>query len=368
MSRAPRSLGRRQALRGIAGLGLAATAGLPLWGGCRDSTSSPSAREQAPDRVSRVGWLARGEPDRASSPFDWPNGPPGPAVQRFLDRLAELGYVEGRTLHWEWRRAPAGDQLSAAAVELATLSLDLILILGDPVALRAAFQAPGTTPIVVGLFLGDPVRDGYAQSLARPGGKVTGLLLQPPNEVFGPKLLETYQEVLPALRRLGVLLDIGPENLVGRDAFLAFMSPAARDLGIELVIEEVRELDEVDGAFARMARAGVDGAWPFVRVQWTGLGLAPRIIGEALRYRLPIMGPQIGWPAAGALFAYGPNFLAVYARTADYVDKVLRGARPADLPIEQPNSYDLVINKQTADTLGLTIPPAVLGRATEVIR
>jgi putative ABC transport system substrate-binding protein len=352
-------------VRGIAGLGMAA-AGLPLLGGCGRSAGS-AGEAIRPEHVYRVGWLAEGDPDTASSPLTWPTTIV-PTYRRFYDRLAELGYFEGRTLHWEWRRAPTEDQLAADAAELAGLQLDLILVLAAPRALRAAYEAPGTTPVVTGPFLADPIRDGYAQSLARPGGKVTGPLLQPPFDVFGPKVLEIYQDLLPTLRRLGLLVDLGRESPVTRDEFLAVMLATARSLGIACVIEEVRELDELDDAFDRMARAGVDGVWLYGRLDWTSVEMAPRIIATARRQRLPIMGPHTLWPPLGALFAYGPNIPTIFGRTADYMDKVLRGARPADLAIEYPTKYDFIINLKAARELGLTIPPSALARATEVIQ
>jgi putative tryptophan/tyrosine transport system substrate-binding protein len=364
---APSQLSRRDFARGIIALGLA-TSGLPLLGGCRSSGSSPAAREQPSARVYRVGWLGEGTSFRDSSPLMAPSTP-NPLYQRFLDRLAELGYVEGRTLHWEVRAATVPDQLAAHAAELAGLNLDLILVLTSVFALRAAVQAPGTTPVVA-CFGGptDPVRDGYAQSLAHPGGKVTGVLLSPLGDVFYAKQLEIFKDVLPTLARLGIHFDLSPENPITRDQMLAIMLPPARALGIELVIEEVRALEEIEGAFARMAQAGVDGVFLRVRVGWTGAVPASRMVGWALDHRLPVSGLHRVWAEAGALATYSVDLAAQFARTAEYVDKVLRGARPAEVPIEQPAKYDLFINQRTAATLGLTVPPVVLARAPEVIQ
>lgn len=358
------SLSRRHLIRGIAGLGVAAAA-WPVAAGC--GRSAPFAREQPPGRVFRVGWLAEGPPLSESTPLTWPT-PLGPNVQRFVDRLTELGYVEGRTLHWEFRRATTPEQLAAYAAELVALDVDLIVVLAAAGALRAVFQTPGATPVVMGACTYDPVGDGYAQSLARPGGKVTGVTTGPlPAEVLA-KRLEVFKDTLPALTRLGFLLDAHEENLFTRDLLLSWLLPAARELGIEVVIEEVRELDELEGAFAALAHAGADGVMPVTRARWTGVDTAPRMIAAALRHRLPMSGFHRVWVAAGALVAYSVDVLALTSRTAEFVDQVLRGARPADFPIERPDTFELVINLNTARTLGLTIPPAVLARATEVIQ
>lgn len=358
-------LSRRRVIQGAAGLGLA-LAGTPLGSACR--RSEQSARAEPPARVYRIGWLGYGPPLRTSTPLNWQSGPPGPSFQRLMDRLAELGYVEGQTLHWEYRGATDPDQLAADAAELVALPVDVIFIQVAPRAVRAAFETPGTTPVVVAAFGTDPVAEGYAQSLARPGGKVTGVLYSPPGAVFGPKRLEVLKEVLPALTRLGVLLDVGDANVNLRDPFLAWHAVAARELGIELLIEEVRALEEVDGACANMARAGAEAMLPHTRLEWTaGAGLA-RLIEAALRQGMPTMGLNQVSARIGTLVAYGSDIVAIHGRTAEYLDKVLRGARPADLPIEYPDRYELTINACAAEKLGLTIPPAVLRRATEVIQ
>jgi putative ABC transport system substrate-binding protein len=351
-------------MRGFAGLGLAAAA-WPLAAGC--DRSAPAARDASPAaRVHRVGWLASwdGELLRDSSPLSWLLGPPGPALQRFLDRLTELGYAEGRNLHWEFRRAPAGDPLAAAAAELVGLGVELILSFGDGWATRAAFEAAGNTPVVA--VLRNPVGDGYAQSLAHPGGKVTGVIYVPP--AFGLKWLELLKDVLPTLARVGVLFDGGNESMMTKETSLASLGPPARELGIELVYEEVRTLEEVEGAVAALASAGVQVVYPSTRASWTGPAMVARLSQEALRHRLPILGLNRDSVKAGALVGYGPDPGAIWSRTADYVDKVLRGARPADLPIEQPTTFELTLNLRIARELGLTIPPSALARATEVFQ
>jgi len=348
---------RRRVVRGLAALSL------PLLTACGNA---PAAREPSQAPVYRIGWMAEGEPLSASTPLDW-SSPIPPTSQRLVERLAELGYVEGRTLHWELRRATAPDQLTAAAAELVGLGVDLILVGAAPLALRAAVQAPGTTP-VVGSFLIDPVGQGYAQSLARPGGKLTGVTDGAPGAVSGAKRLDVFKEALPTLTRLGVLLDGEPQSLLTREKVLANFGAAARQLGVALVVAEFRALEELDGACAALAGAGVEGVLPQVRARWTGGATAPRIVGEALRYRLPTSGLSRQWVTAGALVSYNPDPVAVAGRHAELVDKVLRGARPGDVPIENPDMYELALNLKTARELGLTIPQTMLARATTLIQ
>jgi putative ABC transport system substrate-binding protein len=363
--RTERHLSRRGFVRTVAGLGLA-TAGLPLLGACGGSV--PAAREVPPPaRVYRIGWMTEGEPASESTPMNWPS-PLDARTKSFVDRLTELGYVEGRNLHWEWRRAPP-DELAAAAAELMRLDLDLILILGSTLALRAAAHAPGDTPVVFGGSATDPVGMGYAQSMARPGGKVTGVTPGSPTVQYGPKWVEVLKDVLPTLTRLGVVYDADAEAPFDPlEAVRARLLPATRELGVELDFAEVRTLEELDGAWDALARAGAEAALPMLRTRWHQRETRLRLIADALQRRLPLLGPVREWVVDGALVAYQIDFLALWARVAEYVDLVLRGAKPGDLPIEQPNKYDLILNLRTAQTLGLTVSPAVIARATEVIQ
>jgi putative ABC transport system substrate-binding protein len=362
--RRQKQLSRRRLLCGAAGAGFA-LAGPSLLAGC--GGPSLPVRDEQRARVYRVGWLHDGDPVSESTPLSWPPPIP-PTSARFLERLTELGYVEGRTLHWEWRRAPTADQLAAAAADLVERRVELILVAAAPRALRAAFEAPGNTPIVSCAGTSDPVGDGYAQSLARPGGKVTGVLYNSPLGVFRPKRIEVLKATLPSMSRLGVLFDVDHESGDTVETSRTAMGPIARELGIELIYEEVRALEEFGGACAALAHAGAQAVYPSTRANWTGVNAMERLSAEALRHGLPILGLNRLSARAGALVAYGPDPLAVWARAAEYVDKVLRGARPADLPFEHPTTYDLVINLTTARALGLTIPPDVIARATEVIQ
>jgi putative ABC transport system substrate-binding protein len=358
-------ISRRQLLQGAAGLGLT-LAGSSLVAECGEPASP--AGDPSPARVYRIGWLAVGPPLRMSSPIIWQPGAPVPTLRRFIERLAELGYVEGQTLHWELRIAPDPDELATAAAELVALPVDVFIVFSSVQALRAAFAAPGNTPIVSCASTNDPVGEGYAQSLARPGGKVTGVIYVTAPGAFGPKRLEVLKETLPSLSRLGVLFDLGIEGGTTVEASLAgSFGQTARELGIELIYEELRDQEELYGACAALARAGAEAVYPSTRAAWTGVDVMARLSEEALAQGLPILGLNRLSAQAGALVGYGPDALAVWARAAEYVDKVLRGARPADLPFENAERYELVINACTAGKLGLTIPPAVLVRATEVI-
>jgi putative tryptophan/tyrosine transport system substrate-binding protein len=361
--RAGRRPDRRQVLRGLVGLGLAA--GLPLLDGC-DRSSSSSSREPAAARMHRIGWLHDGEPLRWATGEPWTESTAATS-QRLKDRLAELGYVEGRNLHQEFRRAPTPDQLAAAAAELVALPVALILTTAAPLATRAAFDAPGTTPVVMCAGSNDPVKDGYAQSLSRPGGKLTGVIYIVPG-AFGAKRLELLKEVMPGLARVGFLYDVGDASVPAREAAFAALEPAARELGLELIYAEVRTLEEWDGAVAALAAAGAQVVVPSTRADWTGRVAMERLSQVALRHRLPILGLNRVSTEVGALVGYAPDPLAIWTRAAEYVDMVLRGARPAELPIEQPTTYNLSLNLRVARDLGLTIPPAVLGRATEVFQ
>ena len=355
-------LSRRRLIRAAAGLGLA-LAGSSISAGC--GGAAPSAREARPARVYRIGYLVRGAPDLTGATIT-PAFGAGP--RRFVDRLAELGYVEGRTLSWDVRAALSDAELAAHAAALVELGADLIVAAGTPQAVRAAIGAPGTTPVVMVAATTDPVGDGFTQSLARPGGKLTGMTLGPPTAVFLAKRLEFFKDALPTLARLGVLIDVAVESTATVEGVLSQLAPIARDLGLELVPAEVRTLDELDGAFEAMAGAGAGGVLPMVRIEWLYNGPERRIVADALRHRLPTTGTLRPWAAAGALTTYSVDIVAMFDRAAVLVDKILRGAHPGDLPIENPDRFELVINLKTARALGLTIPPAVIARATEVIQ
>ncbi|MBI2370613.1 MAG: ABC transporter substrate-binding protein [Deltaproteobacteria bacterium] len=306
-----------------------------------------SSDAQAPARVPRIGFLAL-------------HPAPSPRSQAFEQGLQELGYVEGQTIALEYRWAAGrADRLPALAAELVRLEVDVIVAVGDAV-IRATMNATRTIPIVMAIA-GDPVGSGFVASLARPGGNVTGLSFLAPE--LSVKRLELLKEVVPGLSRVAVLRN--PANPASALA-LREMEAAARALGVQLQPLEVRAPDEFENAFSAIARghAGAllalpDGLFFTHRARLTGL---------ALKRRLPAMGESREYTEAGGLLAYGPSPLHFFRRAATYVDKILKGAKPADLPVERPTRFELVINLKTARALGLTIPRHLLIWADKVIQ
>jgi putative ABC transport system substrate-binding protein len=305
------------------------------------------ADAQQPGKVSRIGFLSPG--GATSSPTD-----------AFRQGLRELGYVEGQNLVVEYRWAD-GDtaRLPVLAAELVQLRVDVLVAATNP-AVLAARQATSTIPIVF-TASSDPVGTGLVASLAHPGGNVTGLSLVTP-ELSG-KRLQLLRETLPRLTRVALLWDAGHVGMADR---VKETEAAARQLGVTLHVEWVRDLAGLDRAFATLAQARPDAFLTTVE-PFTG-DHRQRIVAFAAQQRLPAMYEERDFVDAGGLMAYGPNLAVNYRRAATYVDKILRGTKPADLPVEQPTKFELVINLKTARALGLTIPQSVLIRADEVIR
>jgi putative ABC transport system substrate-binding protein len=276
--------------------------------------------------------------------------------------MHELGYVEGRTVTYEARSADGDlDRLAAFAAELVRLKADVIVV-GASSAARAARQATAAIPIV--FASGNPLEGGYVASLARPGGNVTGLTSA--SVELSAKRLELARELVPGLSRFVVLRYepvSGPGGLT--DLMIQESRAAAHALGVRVDAVGFRNPAELDGAFAAMAR----GSRAVVLVLPSGpmFGERRRLAELAVKHRLPVMYDAREYVEAGGLMAYGPNRLELFRRAAVYVDKILKGAKPADLPVEQPTKFEFVINLGTAKALGLTIPPAVLARADEVI-
>ncbi len=309
-----------------------------------------AADAQQPAKVARIGYLG--------------SAGPGTPVSHLLDAfrqgLRELGYVEGRNIAIEYRGAEGRfGRLPDLAAELVRLRVDVILVGGTPAAL-AAKNATGTIPIVLA-GVGDPVGTGLVASLARPGGNITGLSFQTPE--LSAKQLELLKEAIPELSRVAVLSN--PGN-AGTAPMLRETELAARALGVQLRVMEVRSPDQFASAFARMRRerAGAllvlaDPLFFLHRAQLAEL---------AAKSRLPAMYGVTEHAQAGGLMAYSPNFANLFRRAATFVDRILKGAKPADLPVEQPTRFELVINLKTAKALGLTIPPSVLIRADQVIQ
>ncbi|MDH4180929.1 MAG: ABC transporter substrate-binding protein [Betaproteobacteria bacterium] len=275
--------------------------------------------------------------------------------------LRELGYVEGRNIAVEWRYTDGNaERIPRLAAELVGLKPDLIVTTsGEP---SAAAKAATTTIPIVAVAVGDPVRAGLVASLARPGGNVTGLANLVSTE-FSGKMLGLLHDAVPAASRVAILMN--PSNPDHPGVMSSDLPPVARRLGLTLIPVEVSAASELDAAFGQATRLRADAILvlgdPVVYVN------RARIAELAVRQRLPALYFFRENVEAGGLMSYGPSLHDLGRRAATYVDKILKGARPADLPMEQPVKFDLVINRRAAAALGLTIPPALLRQAEQVI-
>jgi len=284
-------------------------------------------------------------------------------TEAFRQGLRDLGYVEGGNVVIEYRDAEGrAERLPALAAELLALKVDVIVAPSTPAAL-AAKQATSTLPIV---FIGAsvPVTDGLVTSLARPGGNVTGLSVLA-SELVG-KRLELLTQAVPGVTRVAVLWQPGGQGERTDKDLLKEADVAARALGVRLQFVEARGPADIDRAFSDMTRARA-GA---LAVVGSAMLFAERrrLADLAAKHRLPAVYARREWVDAGSLMSYGPNTADLFRRAATYVDKILKGAKPADLPVEQPIKFEFVINLKTAKALGLTIPPSLLGRADELIQ
>jgi len=311
-----------------------------------------TASAQPAGKVYRMGYLSTGS---GSATYRRP-------LEALRQGLRELGWVEGQNIVIEYRYAEGRiDRLPGLAEELVRLKVDIIVASPTPSAL-AARDASRTIPIV-GLSLTEPVALGLVASLARPGGNVTGVTYSVDTDIFG-KQLELLKEAVPKVRRVAVL-----SNPTGSPAYPLTMSnvkAAARSLGLQLQLHEAREPGEIDGAFVAMAKERAVALLVFGDPMF--FVHRGRLANLALKNRLPSMSTQWQWVEAGGLMSYGPSLPDQWRRAATYVDKILKGAKPADLPVEQPTRFELVINLKTAKALGLTIPQSLLLRADEVIQ
>src|SRR5262245_1493684 len=279
-------------------------------------------------------------------------------LQAFRQGLRELGYVEGQTIAIELRFAEGQyHRLPGLAVELVQLKVNVILTWGA--AIQAAKQATGTLPIVIAA-INDPVGSGFAASLARPGGNITGLSLMAP-ELVG-KQLELLKEVIPKISRVAVLAN---PATTGNIPQVRHAQDTARVLGVHLQVFEARGPSEIDHAFAAVTaeRTGAVIVLPDSML----VDQRTRIADLAIRRRLPTVSVLIDHAEAGGLIAYGPSVPDRFRRAASYVDQILKGAKPADLAVEQPTKFDLVVNLKAAKALGIRIPPSVLARADQVL-
>jgi len=314
--------------------------------------ASPLAAEaQQAAKIARIGYLTG---NLAANPH---------VPEAFRQGLRDLGYVEGRNVVIEYRDAEGKyDRLPALAAELVALKVDVILAGGTPQAL-AAKQATRTLPIVFAVAA-DPVTSGLVTSLARPGGNVTGLSILSP-ELVG-KGLERLKEAVPGVSRVAVLWQPAAVGERTERAMLKEAEVAARTLGMRPQFIEARGPADFDGAFSDMTRgrAGALTVLPSAMFNTE----RRRLVDLAAKNRLPAVYPWREFVDAGGLMSYGPDLADMFRRAATYVDKILKGAKPADLPVEQPTKFELVINLKTAKALGLTIPQSLLQRADEVIQ
>ncbi len=309
-----------------------------------------AATAQPAGKIPRIGWLYPGARPAGPNPF----------LEAFREDLRNLGYVEGQNLVIEDRYAEGNlKRFPDLAAELVRLQVDII-VAGNATAARAASQATERIPIVVAG--GDAVGTGLITNLARPGGNITGLSLLMA-ELPG-KGLELLKEAVPQSARVAVLGNPADPTYEAR---MNNLRMAAQALGLHLHVMEVRRADELDTAFAAMTREGADALIVLPDVALMD-PLHGRIAALATQRRLPAM---YGWRAyveAGGLMAYGPSLRDMWRRAAIYVDKLLKGAKPAELPVEQPTKFELVLNRKTAQALGITFPPTLLVLADELIQ
>ena len=310
-----------------------------------------AARAQQPGTFRRIGFLYGSIPLTQLGSED--------LSRAFIQGMLELGYLEGKDFVVEWRSAAGQyERLADLAAELARLKVDVV-VTGSAAAVRPAQQATTTIPIVMA-YSTDPVGNGFVASLARPGGNTTGLAGS--SDDSAPKQLELLTTVMPRLSRVAILTN--PHN-PNSAAVIKSAQSAAQKVGLVVVPVEARSLEEIEDAFAAIAKqsiaavvVGLDAAFFVHRQQLAQL---------ALDNRLASMFPVRDYAAAGGLMSYGESLRDFYHRAASFVDKIFKGAKPSDLPIEQPTRFKLVINRKTADALGLTIPPQLYIFADEVI-
>jgi putative tryptophan/tyrosine transport system substrate-binding protein len=336
MERHGSRLSRRAFVVGAAGLGLVSGCGrLP-------------GQAEAPAKVPRIGVLSQFTAD----PSDVDNA-------AFRQGLRDLGYSEGQNITLEWRSAGGRlDQNPALAADLVSRSVDLIVAQGTA-ASRAAQQASASIPLVMA-YSSDPVQAGLVASLARPGGNVTGLA-----DLIAPlrgKHLELLRDTVPGLARVALLWN--PE-IVERAYEFEETAVAAQALGLGLQWVELRHGGDLEGAFASILHGRAEAV--FLAVNPVMLRYQSEIVDFSTEHRLPTMSARRTFVEAGSLMSYGPDFLGMNRRAAYYVDRILKGANPADLPVEQPMTFDFVVNLKTAHALGITFPNEIMLQVTEVI-
>jgi putative ABC transport system substrate-binding protein len=308
------------------------------------------AEAQQSTKIPRIGYLNAASPSGTAA-----------RTEAFRQGLRNLGYVEGKNIVIEWRSAEGKlERLPALAAELVRLKVDIIVTSG-PIPTRAAKEATVTIPIVLAQD-SDPVANGFVASLARPGGNITGLSTLRP-ELSG-KQLELLKEIVPKLSRVTVF---GTSTHPGNAQSLKEVELAAKAFGVKLQYLDILDPKDIETAF-RAASKGRADAVLFLVAGGIATGHRTQIVDLAVKSRLPTMYPQNTYVEDGGLMSYGVNFTDLDRRAATYVDKILKGAKPADLPVEQPTKFELIINLKAAKQIGLTIPPNVLVRADKVIK
>jgi len=321
---------------------------IALVGGAIVCPTGVRAQPQA-GKVPRIGYL------RVTSASDRP-----PLLDAFRQALRELRWIEGQNVVIDYRFAEGRlDRLPDLAAELVRLKVDVIVSLGTQ-GVTAARNATDTIPIVM-IGVRDPIAIGLVASLAHPGGNVTGVSGYAGLEIVA-KQLELLKETVPEIRRVAVLSN--PTNAYHQLA-IKELNVAAGSLGVQLQLLEARGPNEFDGAFAAMAKERAGALLVLSDIMFNGHGT--RLADLAASRRLPTANAVRESVEAGGLMSYGPSFLDSYRRSAAYVDKILKGDKPADLPVEQPTKFELVINLKTAKAIGVTVPPTLLARADEVI-
>jgi len=312
-----------------------------------------TAEAQQPKKVARIGYLSSGDPASESARSE--------AVRL---ALRELGYIEGQNVAFEYRYADRKlDRSPELAAELVRLKVDVIVVAGGGGWVRAVKNTTKTIPIVMVGVGGDPVKEGLVESLARPGGNVTGITNL--NTELGGKRLELFKEAVPKLARVAVLYDGTNQNSISE--VKEVLPTVARALGLTLWSWDVRAADGFERVFVALNKERPDGLYvtpggPLIFAN------AKRVANFALKSRLPSMYNIREAIDAGGLMYYGADLADSYRRVAYFVDRILKGAKPADLPVEQPTKFEFVINLKTANQIGLTIPPEVLARANRLIK
>ena len=318
--------------------------------GAGSLAAAPALLAQAQPKVARVGFLYFASRQSALETGRY---------QAFVQGMRELGYVEGTNLVIEARFADGStERIPALATELVRSNVAIIVATGTVVTRVLQYATPGVP--VVTTVANDPIGDGFTASMARPGGHITGLTFSAAE--LGPKMLELLRATVPKATRIAVL--VTPENQ-SHPPQLKRIMVAAQRVGIHVVLAEAGTVPDIEHEFTMMAKEHVHAV--MVLADSFFVQEARTVADQALKHRLPAVSNNQGFAEAGGLMRYGANLVDNFRHAATYVDKILRGAKPGDLPFEQPTRYSLVINLKTAKALGLTIPPSVLAQANQVI-